>query len=74
MNSDSIVCIQVTGVVARLLFGCGVDALPASVSVRKISTGHEHFSPRVEVPDGIVTITVGSTFDLFTEDVKVLVD
>ena len=37
----------------------------------KIITG---FSPRVEVPDCVLVITVGATLHLLSEDVKVLVN
>ena len=32
------------------------------------------FSPRVEVPNGVLVITIGTALHLLSEDVKVLVD
>ena len=42
--------------------------------MRKIRAGHEDLSPRVEVPDGVVAITVRPALDLFAKDVEILVD
>lgn len=50
-----------------------VHGLPAAVAARKIRTSHPGLGPRVEVPHGILRITLGTTPDLLAEDVKVLV-
>ena len=57
-----------------LLLGRSVKGLPSAVSVRQIRTGHVHFGPGVEVPDGIIAITVGAALDLFAEHVEIFVD
>ena len=57
-----------------LLFGSAVESLPSAVTVRQIGTGHEDLGPRMEVPDGVEGIAVGSALDLFAEDVEILVD
>jgi len=56
------------------LLGSAVDGLPSAVTVREIRAGHKDLSPRVEVPDGVERITVGSALDLFAEHVEILVD
>lgn len=51
-----------------------VDGLPSTVAVREIRSRHPSLRPGMEVPHGILIVSIRSTLHLLTKHIKVLVN